>query len=216
MWRNKFMPSYGWSTTTRKWLESRPRLGLRKIKLSRLLIFSLGRTIPGGRTRRLKTKRDKESRKCFKTSGIRSSKPIKRPRDKNSFWTEREILNWLIIMPPRESLEIYKLRLRSRETRSCSMLLSPERRHFKISKTRRELREEERSLNFNNIINKLRVIRKLTRNSSTNSCSKRPRDSIKWEKLSGRENNKLESTFWEMSTTPGRRMSSSNNNRRRN
>ena len=75
---------------------------------------------------------------------------------------------------------------------------SQERRPLKKLKSKKEPREEEKLLSYSNIINNQLMIKKHMKNWLMNLCSKKQKDNTKWEKPSGKEKSKLESTSWKM------------------
>ena len=84
--------------------------------------------------------------------------------DKNSYLIEREILKLSNTMLLNVSLQEFKMKLKSKETRNYWQMLWLERKPLKKSKKPKDSNEERRLLNSRNIISKLLVTKKHTKN----------------------------------------------------
>jgi len=209
--KSKFMLSCGCLIKRRKFKENKEKLKTNEPRFRKLSI-----SWPGKLTQELKLPPLKKiklfaSNICLKLSGPKKLKLIRSRRDKNSFWTEKEIWNWLLIMQQRKNSELFKLDRKNNVIRSSLMLLSNTKQHWLKLKRQKNKREGKKSLNFKSITNKVKTTRLLIKNLSMNLLKQKLRDNIKWEKHSGKEKSKPESTYWKTYISQERKMFCWNN-----
>mgnify|MGYP001806613966 CR=1 FL=1 len=129
LWRNRFMLSFGNSICKRKKKEKGLKLR-RKRNLSRILCQSLiGKRILDSW---LKSRRRISlvlKNKCLLNNGKEKRNLKENWRDKSSYWTEKETLNWLDTMRLRRNLEKSSWELKRTETRTCSTMRSLENKN---------------------------------------------------------------------------------------
>lgn len=143
------------------------------------LIFLPGRLKAENSNLKSKKKRECANKPCLKNNGPKKLNLTKRPSVRNSFSIVREISSSLITMLLKKSLGRSNRSKRRIETRNFSTQLLKEKELSLKLRSKRRLREEERSLSSNSTTNKQVLTRRLTKSWLTNLSNKRPKDNTK-------------------------------------